>query len=283
MQATRVNELSPLELAAWRGLLRVHAALVARARPRARGDARPPAHALRGAPLPRVGARPAAADEPSSPSSVLLSQSGLTRLVDRLERAGLVDREPCPDDRRGLLADHAGRAATPRGGAADASRRRARRFLARFDERRARRAGRERGSASGRASPTESGRTTVARPAACNRLRRVKIGIVVPFSWSFWGAVVEHAELQAEALEARGHEVRLVMGNDPPGQFTRVLHPRVGPPRRPAGERDPDRALGDRPRERLAAEHRPQPAGVPSASGACSSASGSTSSTSTSR
>jgi len=56
----------------------------------------------------------------------------------------------------------------------------------------------------------------------------VKIGIVVPFSWSFWGAVIEHAELQAEALEARGHEVRLVMGNDPPGQFTRVLHPRVG-------------------------------------------------------
>jgi len=56
----------------------------------------------------------------------------------------------------------------------------------------------------------------------------VKIGIVVPFSWSFWGAVVEHAELQAEALAARGHEVRLVMGNDPPGQFTRALHPRVG-------------------------------------------------------
>ena len=56
----------------------------------------------------------------------------------------------------------------------------------------------------------------------------MKIGIVVPFSWSFWGAVNEHAELQAEALEARGHEVRLIMGNDPPGQFTRVLHPRVG-------------------------------------------------------
>jgi phosphatidyl-myo-inositol alpha-mannosyltransferase len=56
----------------------------------------------------------------------------------------------------------------------------------------------------------------------------VKIGIVVPFSWSFWGAVVEHAELQAAALEDLGHEVRLIMGNDPPGQFTRVLHPRVG-------------------------------------------------------
>jgi len=56
----------------------------------------------------------------------------------------------------------------------------------------------------------------------------VKVGIVVPFSWSFWGAVVEHAELQAAALEDLGHEVRLVMGNDPPGQFTRALHPRVG-------------------------------------------------------
>ena len=56
----------------------------------------------------------------------------------------------------------------------------------------------------------------------------MKIGIVVPFSWSFWGGVVEHAEAQAAALEARGHEVRLVMGNDPPGQFTRALHPRVG-------------------------------------------------------
>src|SRR5215204_3589702 len=56
----------------------------------------------------------------------------------------------------------------------------------------------------------------------------MKVGIVVPFSWSFWGAVVEHAELQAAALRERGHDVRLIMGNDPPGQFTRVLHPRVG-------------------------------------------------------
>ena len=56
----------------------------------------------------------------------------------------------------------------------------------------------------------------------------MKVGIVVPFSWSFWGAVVEHAELQAAALRERGHDVRLIMGNDPPGQFTRALHPRVG-------------------------------------------------------
>src|SRR5438045_4815430 len=56
----------------------------------------------------------------------------------------------------------------------------------------------------------------------------MKVGIVAPYSWSFWGAVVEHAELQAEALRRRGVETRTIMGNDPPGSFTRVLHPRLG-------------------------------------------------------
>ena len=56
----------------------------------------------------------------------------------------------------------------------------------------------------------------------------MKVGIVVPYSWSFWGAVVEHAELQAASLRRLGHDVRLVMGNDPPGSFTRILHPRLG-------------------------------------------------------
>jgi DNA-binding MarR family transcriptional regulator len=35
---------------------------------------------------------------------VLLSRSGLTRLVDRLEAAGLLRREPDPTDRRGAFA-----------------------------------------------------------------------------------------------------------------------------------------------------------------------------------
>jgi phosphatidylinositol alpha-mannosyltransferase len=56
----------------------------------------------------------------------------------------------------------------------------------------------------------------------------VKVGIVVPFSWSFWGAVNEHAELQAEALGKLGVETRTIIGNDPPGTFTRALHPRYG-------------------------------------------------------
>ena len=35
---------------------------------------------------------------------VLLSQSGLTRLVDRMEAEGLVERSRCPEDGRGTLA-----------------------------------------------------------------------------------------------------------------------------------------------------------------------------------
>ncbi len=35
---------------------------------------------------------------------VLYSRSGLTRLIDRMEAAGLVSREPCEDDRRGTFA-----------------------------------------------------------------------------------------------------------------------------------------------------------------------------------
>ena len=35
---------------------------------------------------------------------LLLSRSGLTRLVDRLVRQGWVERTPCEDDARGLYA-----------------------------------------------------------------------------------------------------------------------------------------------------------------------------------
>jgi len=58
----------------------------------------------------------------------------------------------------------------------------------------------------------------------------MKVGIVVPYSWSFGGGVVDHADAQARALEAVGIETRLLMGHDPPGSFSRVLHPREGRP-----------------------------------------------------
>jgi len=37
-------------------------------------------------------------------AEMTMSTSGLTRLIDRVEAAGHVRREACPDDRRGLLA-----------------------------------------------------------------------------------------------------------------------------------------------------------------------------------
>ncbi len=61
-------------------------------------------------------------------------------------------------------------------------------------------------------------------------LGRMKVGIVVPYSWSFGGGVVDHAEAQARALAEVGIETRLLIGNDPPGSFSRVLHPRTGRP-----------------------------------------------------
>src|SRR5207237_6970055 len=65
---------------------------------------------------------------------------------------------------------------------------------------------------------------------------RMKVGIVVPYSWSFWGAVLEHAELQADALGRLGIETRSIIGHDPPGAFTHVLHPRHGRHGRPPAE-----------------------------------------------
>ncbi len=37
-------------------------------------------------------------------NQVLFSSGGFTKLADRMEQAGLIRREPCPDDRRAILA-----------------------------------------------------------------------------------------------------------------------------------------------------------------------------------
>jgi phosphatidyl-myo-inositol alpha-mannosyltransferase len=61
----------------------------------------------------------------------------------------------------------------------------------------------------------------------------MKVGIVVPYSWSFWGGVQEHADHQARALQGLGIEAKIVMGHDPPGRLTRLLHPKEGRHARP--------------------------------------------------
>jgi phosphatidylinositol alpha-mannosyltransferase len=63
----------------------------------------------------------------------------------------------------------------------------------------------------------------------------MKVGIVVPYSWSFWGGVQEHADHQARALQRLGVDARIIMGHDPPGRLTWLLHPKQGRHTRPPG------------------------------------------------
>lgn len=91
------------QLAAWRAFLRAHAHVVRRLEGELLAAGELPLASydvlvqLTEAPLRRLRMTELA-------DRVLLSRSGLTRLVDRLERQGLVRREPCPDDARGMYA-----------------------------------------------------------------------------------------------------------------------------------------------------------------------------------
>jgi DNA-binding MarR family transcriptional regulator len=103
MQGSSTTRLSPLELSAWAGFLRAHSALVR--------ELDRELETTHGLPLTqyevllRLDAAPEKRLRMSELArSVLLSQSGVTRLVDRLERQGLVVREPCAEDRRVLYA-----------------------------------------------------------------------------------------------------------------------------------------------------------------------------------
>jgi DNA-binding MarR family transcriptional regulator len=98
-----LRELEPAELAAWRGMLRVHAALVKAL----------DAELVQAHDLPLISyevlitldAAPGRRRRMAElADSVLLSRSGTTRLVDRLERDGLLARENCEDDGRGSFA-----------------------------------------------------------------------------------------------------------------------------------------------------------------------------------
>jgi DNA-binding MarR family transcriptional regulator len=90
-------------LDAWRALLNAHAATVARAEEALADAGLPPLAwydvlwALRRAPQRRVRLGELAEE-------LTISRGGATKLVDRLESAGLLRREPVPGDRRGAYA-----------------------------------------------------------------------------------------------------------------------------------------------------------------------------------
>lgn len=96
-------ELSEAELGAWRGLVRVHAALVREL------DAE--LEARHGLPLSSYEVLRSLSRAPGGrlrmaelAEYVLLSRSGMTRLIDRLEREGMVSRSTCDKDGRGCYA-----------------------------------------------------------------------------------------------------------------------------------------------------------------------------------
>jgi DNA-binding MarR family transcriptional regulator len=94
---------SDLELGAWRGLLRARAVVCKQLEDRLEAD-----HGLSLSSY-EVLSHVAEAQEQRMrmcelASSALLSRSGLTRLIDRLEREGLIERERCPSDARGAFA-----------------------------------------------------------------------------------------------------------------------------------------------------------------------------------
>ena len=101
--APRLEELSPAELGAWRGLLRVHTALVRELDAELEAAHDLPLSSydvlinLRSAPGRRLRMAELA-------DCVLLSRSGVTRLVDRLVRDGLIVRDTCESDGRGSFA-----------------------------------------------------------------------------------------------------------------------------------------------------------------------------------
>ena len=97
------HTLDQRELNAWRGMLRVHSAMVRRL-----DEELERAHGL---PLTSYEVLLRLADAPDGAlrmgrlaDELFLSRSGLTRLIDRLVKAGLVERTNCESDRRGSFA-----------------------------------------------------------------------------------------------------------------------------------------------------------------------------------
>lgn len=95
--------LSPRELAAWRGMLETHSRLIAELDAELEREHDLPLTAYEV--LMYLGDADSGRMRMSELADhLLLSRSGITRLADRLERRGLIERERCTDDGRGFFA-----------------------------------------------------------------------------------------------------------------------------------------------------------------------------------
>ena len=100
---SRASRIDDERLAAWRALLNAHAATTRRVEAGLKSAGLPPLgwyDVLR--PLYRAPERRLRMNELAQ--QAVLSRTGLVRLVDRIEAAGLLRREPVPEDGRGAYA-----------------------------------------------------------------------------------------------------------------------------------------------------------------------------------
>jgi DNA-binding MarR family transcriptional regulator len=111
MESASANRISDEQLAAWRAFLRAHSTMLRRITADLEGAEMPP--------LSWYDVLAALKDAPENAlrqvelaEQVLLSNSGLSRLIDRIERDGLVERRSCDTDRRSFFV-----ALTPQGSA----------------------------------------------------------------------------------------------------------------------------------------------------------------------
>jgi DNA-binding MarR family transcriptional regulator len=99
----RNADIPELYLDAWRAFLNAHAASLERTEQALAASALPPLSWYDALwPLYRTPGRKLRMGDLSEQVATI-SRSGLTRLIDRLEAAGLVRREPTPEDRRGTV------------------------------------------------------------------------------------------------------------------------------------------------------------------------------------
>lgn len=101
--ATSVSRLAPAQLRAWRCFLEAHAGVVEVLERELREQEDLPL-AWYDVLVHLSEAEDRALRMQELAEAVLLSRSGLTRLIDRMEGDGLVERRACPTDRRGTLA-----------------------------------------------------------------------------------------------------------------------------------------------------------------------------------
>jgi DNA-binding MarR family transcriptional regulator len=109
VEAATKTEISPDELAAWHAFLRAHSGMLRRISVDLEESGLPPLSWYDV--LAALRAADGSLRQVELAERVVLSNSGLSRLIDRIEKGGLVRRTSCPTDRRSFYIELTGEGA----------------------------------------------------------------------------------------------------------------------------------------------------------------------------